>query len=144
MSHEVNKRLSFHNGPWQLVPIQHCSWQKGVFEAVYISLVCDVLLAVTSSGLSGLGDWVVFGGDLHEAVFHFVGESNPIVVPSLLQSLPSQVIKHGRERGNFCIFWRIWVFFFAFHEFVAILVQFLKFFMCTIMFSPILIPLYKI
>ena len=48
------------------------SWQKGVFEAVYVSLVCDILLAVTSSGLSGAGDWVVFGGDLHEAVFHFV------------------------------------------------------------------------
>ena len=50
------------------------SWQKGVFEAVYVSLVCDILLAVTSSGLSGLGDWVVFSGDLHEAVFHFVEE----------------------------------------------------------------------
>ena len=75
---ELNKRLRFHNCPWQLNPIQHCSWQKGVFEAVYISLVCDILLAVTSSGLSGLGDWVVFGGDLHEAVFHFVEELTDI------------------------------------------------------------------
>ena len=50
------------------------SWQKGVFEAVYVSLVCDILLAVTSSGLSGLGDWVVFSGDLHVAVFHSVEE----------------------------------------------------------------------
>ena len=80
------------------------SWQKGVFEAVYVSLVCDILLAVTSSGLSGsgLGDWVVFGGDLHEAVFHFVEELTSVVVPSLLQSLPSQFVDHSQVSSFYC------------------------------------------
>ena len=74
----MDARQALQWGGWKSIRIdglgcmQHCSWQKGVFEAVYISLVCDVLLAVTSSGLSGLGDWVVFSGDLHEAGFHFV------------------------------------------------------------------------
>ena len=54
---------------------------------------------MTSSGLSGAGDWVVFGGDLHEAVFHFVEELTSVVVPSLLQGLPSQFVDHSRDRG---------------------------------------------
>ena len=49
---------------------------------------------MTSSGLSGAGDWVVFGGVLYEAVFHFVEELTSIVVPSLLQSLPSQSYRY--------------------------------------------------
>ena len=42
---------------------------------------------------------MVFGGDLHEAVFHFVEELTSVVVPSLLQSLPSQFVDHSRDRG---------------------------------------------
>ena len=42
---------------------------------------------------------MVFSGDLHEAVFHFVEELTSVVVPSLLQSLPSQFVDHSRDRG---------------------------------------------
>ena len=63
---------------------------------------------MTSSGFSGAGDWVVFGGDLHEAVFHFVEELTSVVVPSLLQSLPSQLVDHSYSRDEGWGLVRLW------------------------------------